>query len=58
MLENIGFVNVMTCISQEYTTEQLVRKDLSKEGEHNEDIKGTIPKRCEISWYAEKQSTK
>ena len=58
MLENIGFVNVVTCISQEYTTEQLVRKDLSKQGEHNEDIKGTIPKRCEISWYAEKQSTK
>ena len=54
MLEKIGFVNVRTCVSQEYTTKQLIRKDLSEEGKDNEEIKETVPKRCEISWYAEK----
>ena len=54
MLIKIGYVNVITSVSKVYTEEQLIRKDLSKGGKTNEEIKETIPKRCEISWYAEK----
>lgn len=54
MLMKIGYVNVITFVSKIYTEEQLIRKDLSKGAKANEEIKETIPKRCEISWYAEK----
>jgi hypothetical protein len=54
MLESIGFVNVKTILTKVYTASDVTRKNINKEGESNSDLKKTIPKRGQISWYAEK----